>query len=401
MASDSSNAMVQFSFGQPQQGGLLLAKTRKQVTMVCTTGLSQACSFSTRQSTVAVRKLAGRKARAASRASPFASMSLAAMTVAARPASSSAVALAPKKKKSLQEILNNAGKKALSGGIPGMIAMGAQVVLLMWLRTTMNYQYRYGTSTMVALQTLYREGGIPRFYQGMVPALLQGPLSRFGDTAANTGALALLEDVDIPVPIKTLAASLSAGLFRIALMPIDTVKTIMQVEGKNGLPALANKLKLGGPSVLFHGALAASAATFVGHYPWFAVYNTLNAYLPRYEDELAKKLLRSAFMGFCSSFVSDICSNSIRVVKTAKQTTTVPMTYTQVVKMIVEKEGVKGLFFRGLGTKLISNGIQGIAFSVLWRLGQDYYAKKAKETEEKEAAAAAAAAAPAAPAKKK
>ncbi len=40
----------------------------------------------------------------------------------------------------------------------------------------MNYQYRYGTSTTVALKTLYKEGGIPRFYRGLGPALLQVPL---------------------------------------------------------------------------------------------------------------------------------------------------------------------------------------------------------------------------------
>lgn len=49
---------------------------------------------------------------------------------------------------------------------------------------------------------------------------------------------------------------------------MDTTKTIMQVEGKDGLPALAKKIKARGPSVLFHGALAASSATLVGHYPW-------------------------------------------------------------------------------------------------------------------------------------
>ena len=58
---------------------------------------------------------------------------------------------------------------------------------------------------------------------------------------------------------------------------------------------------------------------------------------------------------------------------------------------IVAKEGVQGLFFRGLGTKLITNGIQGILFSVLWRLGQDYLAKK--EEDEKTAADAVTAAA--------
>eukprot|EP00798_Chlamydomonas_sp_ICE-L_P030089 gene30089-35051_t len=247
-------------------------------------------------------------------------------------------------------------------------------------------QYRYGGTITQALSTLYSQGGIPRFYQGLAPALIQGPLSRFGDTAANTGVLAGLEDVDIPPALKTVAASAGAAAFRIILMPIDACKTIMQVEGKNGLAALSNKIKVGGPTVLFHGALAASAATFVGHYPWFAMYNTLNEMLPKY-DELKPRLLRSAFIGWCSSFVSDCCSNSIRVVKTAKQTSTVSVTYTQIVKGIVEKEGVIGLFTRGLGTKLITNGMQGILFSVLWRLGQDYMEKQEKEKLEAAAAA--------------
>lgn len=280
-----------------------------------------------------------------------------------------------------------------------MVAMGLQVLTLMWLRTTMNYQYRYGTTTMEALRTLWSQGGIPRFYQGLTPALIQGPLSRFGDTAANTGMMALLEDVDLPPAVKTLAASVGAGAFRIFLMPVDAVKTIMQVEGKQGFAALMNKVKLGGPTVLYDGALAASVATFVGHYPWFATYNTLDGLLPKY-DELTKRLLRSAFMGWCCSFVSDICSNSIRVIKTSKQSSTVPITYSQVVKQIVEKEGVSGLFLRGLGTKLIANGIQGILFSVLWRLGQDYMAKKEKDDKKAADTAAAAAAVPVAAAAK-
>jgi hypothetical protein len=37
---------------------------------------------------------------------------------------------------------------------------------------------------------------------------------------------------------------------------------------------------------------------------------------------------------------------------------------------VIAKDGIQGLFLRGLGTKLITNGMQGILFSVLWRLGQ-------------------------------
>lgn len=256
--------------------------------------------------------------------------------------------------------------------------MGIQVLSLMWMRTTINYQYRYGLSTTQALKTLYKEGGVVRFYRGLGPALIQGPLSRFGDTAANAGVLALMDDNpktrDLPVGVKTLAASFSAGIFRIFLMPVDALKTIMQVEGKAGVPALMAKVKAGGPTVLYHGALAASAATFAGHYPWYATYNILNERLPQY-DELYKKLMRAAVIGFCASAISDTVSNSIRVVKTTRQTSTVTMSYPQVVRHVIEKDGLIGLFGRGLKTKLISNGMQGLMFSVLWRLGQDYYNK--------------------------
>jgi hypothetical protein len=75
---------------------------------------------------------------------------------------------------------------------------------------------------------LYADGGIPRFYRGVLPALIQGPMSRFGDTAANTGILTLMDNLpatqNLNVSIKTIAASAAAALFRIFLMPVDTVK---------------------------------------------------------------------------------------------------------------------------------------------------------------------------------
>ena len=52
---------------------------------------------------------------------------------------------------SFKEIMAKAGKKALGGGISGLIAGVIQVITLMWLRTTMNYQYRYGTGTREAI----------------------------------------------------------------------------------------------------------------------------------------------------------------------------------------------------------------------------------------------------------
>jgi hypothetical protein len=278
---------------------------------------------------------------------------------------------APAPKSPIQKALD----RALGGGLAGASAMTIQVCSLMWLRTTMNYQYRYGTTTTDALRTLYKEGGIRRFYRGLLPALAQGPLSRFGDTAANAGVLALLEQHDLPVAVKTLGASFGAAVFRITLTPVDTLKTMMQVEGAAGVAKLKDKIKAGGPRVMFHGAVATAAATFVGHYPWFATYNYLDATLEKPKD-LKSKLMRSALIGFTASAVSDTCSNSIRVIKTTKQTSTTVISYPQAFKMIVEADGIKGLFGRGLKTRIMTNGLQGILFSVLWKLIDDAFFKK-------------------------
>ena len=67
----------------------------------------------------------------------------------------------------------------------------------MWVRTVMNYQYRHGGTTTTAFTTLWRQGGIRRLYRGFGPALLQGPLARFGDTAANVALLALLDGTQV------------------------------------------------------------------------------------------------------------------------------------------------------------------------------------------------------------
>eukprot|EP00122_Pirum_gemmata_P011134 Pgem_evm2s10307 len=96
---------------------------------------------------------------------------------------------------STKEILSKAGNRALAGGLPGALAMVIQVCTLMPMRTTLNYQYKNGgSSTSGAIKHLYSQGGIFRFYQGLPPALVMGPLSRFGDTAGNVTIVAL----DIP-----------------------------------------------------------------------------------------------------------------------------------------------------------------------------------------------------------
>jgi hypothetical protein len=287
-----------------------------------------------------------------------------------------------KKKVDVYAIIQKAAKRAGQGGLAGAAAMAINVCSLMWMRTTINYQYRYGTTTMTALKTLYADGGIPRFYRGLIPALIQGPLSRFGDTAANTGTLALLDAFEstekLPVAAKTVAASFGAAIFRIFLMPVDTFKTTMQVEGKDGLTKLFAKVRASGPTVFWSGSLAAASATFVGHYPWFFTYNYLSDALPKADTTLTK-LGRSALIGFCASAVSDTCSNSIRVVKVYKQANTEAITYPEAIRRVIKEDGVAGLFGRGLSTKIVANGMQGLMFSVLWKFIDEKMFKKEKK----------------------
>mmetsp|Transcript_14955 Transcript_14955/g.43133 ORF Transcript_14955/g.43133 Transcript_14955/m.43133 type:complete len:291 (+) Transcript_14955:111-983(+) len=280
---------------------------------------------------------------------------------------------------SFSDVMKKASASAIRGGTAGAVAMGANVACLMWMRTTVNYQYRNGTTFPQALRAIYADGGIPRFYRGVLPALLQGPLSRFGDTASNTGVLTLLDNLemtkDMNVGFKTVAASMSAAIFRIFLMPIDTVKTTMQVTGK--FSNVVDKVRVAGPMALYNGSLAAASATFVGHYPWFFTYNFLSEQIPEQDTQLAK-LGRRAILGFCSSAVSDTCSNSIRVMKVYKQSHPEQLTYPQVFQHVVKESGITGLMFRGLETKILANGLQGILFSILWKHFEDVLFPKNK-----------------------
>merc|ERR1719145_143759 len=265
----------------------------------------------------------------------------------------------------MSEILAKASKKALSGGLAGMAAQAINVLALMWMRTIMNYQYRYGGTMTEVTKKLWAEGGVPRFYRGLAPGLIQAPVSRFGDTATNDGAMAALQHTQLPTAVKTMAASGCAAGFRVFLMPVDAWKTTKQVEGKDGLKRLIEKTKKH-PTALWQGAVGAMTATWVGHYPWFYTNNQLREVLPPF-DFMYGKYVRNAAIGFASAAVSDTCSNSLRVLKTTRQTSTEPIGYMESAKSIIDKEGYAGLFGRGLKTRILTNGIQGALFTIGWK----------------------------------
>ena len=271
-----------------------------------------------------------------------------------------------KKEVKFGDVMKKASQKAFRGGVAGFAAGVIQVGSFMWMRTTMNYQYANGGTLGNALKTLYKEGGIPRFYRGLPYAIIQNPLSRFGDTAANTGILAALEAFypQMPVPVMTGFASAGGASWRIFLTPIDTFKTTLQVQGSGALELLKNKVKQGGVGVLYSGAAANFAANWVGNYPWFATFN----YLQAKRRWTVRPVWRKCGDWRHGSIVSDCVSNSLRVVKTVKQTNAdASLGYVDVVKQVIAKDGVKGLFGRGLQTRMLTNVMQSMVFSVFWK----------------------------------
>lgn len=229
-------------------------------------------------------------------------------------------------------------------------------------------------------------GGIPRLYSGVSFALIQAPLSRFVSTAANDGVGELLKDLDWGPGREVIVASFVVGFFRMMLMPIDTCKTVLQIEHRRGLARLLSKVRAGKVHVLYSGALANAASSFIGHYPWFYSYNLLsrNASLARLVPWTTG---RNALIGFVSSVVSDTVANFMRVIKTSKQalgsTMSSSTTYAETIGVILAADGWMGLLGRGLKTRILGNALQSILFTVIWR-GLSERWKRKEEVAEKE-----------------
>jgi hypothetical protein len=207
----------------------------------------------------------------------------------------------------LNQIFVRAGRRGLGGGLPGAIAGVVQVVTLMWLRTIMSYQSRYGGTFLQALRTLLNEGGVGRLYKGWYFGLIQAPVTRFVSTAANDGVESLLRSLEWTKAWgpgrSTIVASVFVGLFRMILMrtsigsprrvqrlsvmsidmcsigflhavfvsAIDTMKVVLQVDGSEGFRSLLRRLKAGKISSLYQGCIATALASMMGHYPWVRI----------------------------------------------------------------------------------------------------------------------------------
>ena len=64
-----------------------------------------------------------------------------------------------------------------------------------------------------------------------------------------------------------------------------------------------------------------------------------------------------------------------------KQASPAAVTYRQAAASVIATDGVRGLFLRGLRTRVLANGLQSMTFAILWRMGQDALAGRKEEEE--------------------
>ena len=262
--------------------------------------------------------------------------------------------------------------------------MALQILLFCWLRTISHFQQVKGGTLAEAGRALWAQGvaagytfPLLRFYQGVLPALLQGPLCRFGDTAANEGVLVLLAGwKELPLWLKTAIGTFAACSWRAALTPLDTLKLVLEVDGfSEGWGLLRGRVADQGLTTLFNGALGVGVTAAVSHWPWFTVNNVLQQRLPPPHSR-PQQLWRSALIGFLATLCSDVAANPMRVLKATVQTSVTPLSYTAAARGVMAKDGSTALLTRGLTAKICANALQGVVFSVLWQLFMEAYAAR-------------------------
>jgi hypothetical protein len=171
----------------------------------------------------------------------------------------------------IKGIFGTAWTKATGGGLGHMLWEGVDMLSKMWLITVTQYQYRHGGSFVEIVCGLYAEGGIQRFYCGILPALLQGPTIRFLESVISGSTRAILDQTvspKFPMSLQNIVASMLGSSANVILAFIDTWKCVQQVGGEEGMKQLAAKAKTDSTAP-WHGAGLAMVARNFRSYRWF------------------------------------------------------------------------------------------------------------------------------------
>lgn len=147
---------------------------------------------------------------------------------------------------------------------------------------------KVGCSTWQAFSDLYAEGGLGRFYSGVGFALMQGPLARFGDTAANEGVKELLGNSGFQACVFSYTV---CELFPdVLLRPLINVPSAC-VQGRKRMGRFWGRFSLFEFTHVFAAAFSPRAQCDGGHAGIVPGWVVASAYQPRWvvEDIVADR----------------------------------------------------------------------------------------------------------------
>lgn len=250
-------------------------------------------------------------------------------------------------------------------------------------KTIIKYQYVNGSSLAFTLtKMVYNEDKL-RLFRGISPNIIKYSVGKMGEASIYTYFKNI--DKDNNEISKLSMTSLYITLWRINLMPFDTMSNTLQVHGQEGYQIIKRRIRSFGIGTLYSGTVIYGLINYINCFTWFGIYNTMNNLL---DNDINGNILRNdkngniinanndiknGIIGFTSTLGSDIINNPFRVIKTYKQSYDTRISYTDSFNYIIKEGGYKNLFIRGFGVKTFLNCITSSFYVIMWKRLEDYF----------------------------
>ena len=244
----------------------------------------------------------------------------------------------------------------------GLVAGTIQTSSLIWLRVINKYQYRYGYSIHKTISKLYKEGKMPRFIKGIIPATIDSSLCKMGDIFIYSYVKENFSDE------STLSQSFLIGFFssfhKFLLTPLDTISVNYHVYGDSAPKTLQNEIKKNGILSLYNGGCSILGLSAISSTIWFSFFINYENYTKQYINERNKSFI-DGINGAAASVSSTLILNPIHALKTYRQTK--HLSYVNSLRDMIDKTSIINSLYRGMSSRLIIKSLQSSLFVVLWK----------------------------------
>tara|TARA_A100001015_G_C14857806_1_gene659062 strand:- start:99 stop:917 length:819 start_codon:yes stop_codon:yes gene_type:complete len=236
-------------------------------------------------------------------------------------------------------------------------------------KTIIKYQYVNGTSIGVTFNNLLKNNSDKlRLFRGISPTMIKYSVGKMGETSFYTYFNSI--DKEYNKIEKLVLTSSFVTLWRVNLMPFDTLSNTLQVHGRKGYSIITKRIDSYGIGTLYSGTSIYGVINFINCFTWFGIFNTMNGII----SNDVNKDLKNGIVGFTSTLGSDILNNPLRIIKTYKQSHNSSISYKDSFNEILrDSGGYKNYFIRGLGIKTLLNCLTSSLYVIMWKRLEEYY----------------------------